>query len=130
MKTIKGRIARLVIIVMVDAVLIVGGVSIFMNYTSTNGMLKQTMTETAKLAAERVGQELSKYETIAMEVGSIARLSNAENSLEDKKAILDQRISTHGFVSGDILDEKGVSIFDGTDYSGSENYKEALKGNA
>ena len=130
MKTIKGRIARLVIIVVVAAILIVGGVSILLNYNSTNKMLEQTMTETAKLAAERVGQELNKYETIAMEVGSIARLSNAEIAIEDKKAIIDQRVSTYNFVSGDILDASGKSIFSGMDYSTSENFQEAMKGNA
>lgn len=128
MKTIKGRIARLVIIVGAVAVLIVGGTTIVLNYSSTNNMLKQSMTETAKLASERVRQELRNYETIAMEVGSIARLSNSETPLEDKKAIIDQRVSTHKFVSGDILDEKGRSIFDGTDYSDTDNYRVAMEG--
>ncbi|NLH01698.1 MAG: hypothetical protein GX488_07375 [Clostridiales bacterium] len=95
MKTIKGKITCLVIIVVVAAVLLIGSVSIYSNYDATNKMLKQTMTETAKLAAERAGQELDKYETIAMEVGSIARLANAETSIKDKKSIIDQRVKTH-----------------------------------
>ena len=130
MKTIKGRIARLVIIVVVAAIFIVGGVSIYLNYNSTNKMLEQTMTETAKLAAERVGQELDKYETIAMEVGSIARLSNAEIAVEDKQAIIDQRVKTYSFLSGDILDASGNSIFSGKDFGSTEGFLEAMKGNA
>lgn len=130
MKTIKGKITCLVIIVVVAAVLLIGSVSIYSNYDATNKMLKQTMTETAKLAAERAGQELDKYETIAMEVGSIARLANAETSIEDKKSIIDQRVKTHGFVSGDIVDKNGRSIFSGVDYSDTVNFTEAMKGNS
>jgi methyl-accepting chemotaxis protein len=109
MKTIKGRIARLVIIVGAVAVLIVGGTTIVLNYSSTNNMLKQSMTETAKLASERVRQELRNYETIAMEVGSIARLSNSETPLEDKKAIIDQRVSTN--LSAEIFWTKKAEVF-------------------
>ncbi len=130
MKTIKGRIARLVIIFSVVSIVCVGGVSVFLNYSSTNNMLKQTMTETANLGAERVNQELDKYKVITMEVGSVARLANTETAIGDKKVIIDQRVSTHGFVSGDILDSNGKSIFNGMEYNDKEYYKEAIKGNA
>ncbi len=130
MKTIKGRIARLVIIFGLVSILIVGSVSVLLNYTSTSKMLQQTMTETANLGAERVNQELDKYKVIAMEVGSIARLSNATTALADKEAIIKQRISTHGFVEGHILDENGKCIFDNDDFSSYEVFKEAMKGNA
>ena len=130
MKTIKGRVARLVIIFSVVSIICVGGVSVLLNYSSTNKMLKQTMTETASLGAERVNQELDKYKVIAIEVGSIARLANSETSIEDKKAIIDQRVSTHGFVRGNILDANGKSIFDDNNYNDREYFKEAMKGNA
>lgn len=130
MKTLKGRIARIVIIVGAVAVIIVGGVAIFLSYINTNKMLEQTMSETAILAAERVSQELGTYENIAIEVGSIARLSNPDVSIDDKRSIIDQRVDSHGFLRGNILDENGISIFDGKDYSDREYFKEAIKGQA
>ncbi len=130
MKTIKGRIARLIIIVVTVAIVLVGGVSIYFSYVNTNKMLKQTITETANLGAERVNEELNKYKAIAMEVGSIARLANPETSLEDKQAIIDQRVSTHGFQRGNILDATGISIFTGDDFSDREYFNECIKGNA
>jgi len=130
MKTIKGRIAKLVIIFGLVSILIVGGVSVLLNYQSTSKMLQQTMTETANLGAERVNQELDKYKVIAMEVGSIARLSNASTALADKESIIEQRIATHGFTAGHILDANGKCIFDGEDFSSYEVYNEAMKGNS
>ena len=130
MKTIKGRVARVVIIIAAVAIVLVGGVSIYFSYTSTNKMLKQTMTETANLGAERVNEELNRYKNIAMEVGSIARLANPDTALEDKQAIIDQRVKTYGFQRGNILDATGKSIFSGDDFSDRAYFKECMKGNA
>ncbi len=128
MKTIKGRVARLVIIVGLVAIISVAGISTLLNYNSTNKMLEETMTETAKLGAQRVEQELSKYQTIAYEVGSIARLANPDTSVEEKKSLIDQRTKTNNFLRGNIFDLNGLSIFDGADYSDREYFQEALQG--
>lgn len=129
MKTIKGRIAFLVIAVGLVAIVSVAAVATSLNYKSTNDMLEETMRQTVRLGAQRVEEEIRRYEVIAQEVGSVARLANPETPIEEKKAILDQRVATHNFVSGNIFDLEGKSIFDGTDYSDTEYFQESSQGN-
>lgn len=130
MTTIKSRIARLAIIVGVIAVAVMGIMSIYLIKTTTEKMFQDTMTETTELGAQRVEQELGKYQVIAIDAGSIARLANPETAVEDKRALIDQRVKAYGLVRGNILDANGISIFDGKDYSDREYFKDAMNGKA
>ena len=71
------------------------------------------MSETAVLAAERVEQELIAYRNVAMDTGCIPQLSDGMASVEVKRAIIDERVSMHGFQRGNIVGINGKSIFDG-----------------
>ncbi len=46
-----------------------------------------------------------------------------------KKAIIDGRVSMHGFQRGNIIGLDGISIFDGKDYSDREYVRQAMQGN-
>lgn len=82
------------------SLVLVGSISVWLNYSSTMGTLEHTMGEAAEIASERVEQELEVYKNIAYEVGSVARLANSETSVADKRSIIDQRAETHGFQRG------------------------------
>lgn len=91
--------------------------------------VEQMMSQTAVLAAGRVQQELKAYKNVVMEVGGIPQLSDPEVSVEEKQAIIDERISMHGFRRGNIVGADGISIFDGNDYSDREYVRQAMQGN-
>ena len=126
MKKIRTKILMSMTLTVIISLLLVGITGIILNYSSTNALLEQNMTETAKVASQRVGHELEAYTNVAYDAGSIARLANPETSAEDKKAVLEQRAQSHGFVGYNLLDVNGDSLFDGNNYSDREYVQEAL----
>lgn len=129
MKTIRGKILLCMSLTILTALSVLGLVSVYLNYSSSIQLLEQTMRELAETAAQQVEKELEAYKNVAIDAGAIARLADPDRDAADKKAIIDQRAKTHEFQRGNILDEKGVSIFDGTDYSDRDYVQDALKGN-
>ena len=109
--------------------LVVGASSITLNYNSTISTVDQMMSETAVLAAERIEQELTAYKNVAMDTGCISQLLDETVSLEEKRSIIDERVSMHDFQRGNIIGPDGISIFDGKDYSDREYVKQAMQGN-
>ena len=129
MKSIRKKITVCLMATVLTALVAVGTSSIVLNYRSTVATVKQMMSQTAVLAAERVEQELSAYKNVAMDTGRIAQLANTFSAVEDKRAILDERVKLHGFQRGNIIGLDGISIFDGKDYSDREYVQQAMEGN-
>ena len=129
MKSIRKKITISLMATVLVALVAVGVSSIALSYRSTLVTVEQMMRETAVLAAERIEQELSAYKNVAMDTGRITQLSSSFSSLEEKRAIIDERVSLHGFQRGNIIGPDGISIFDGKDYSDREYVKQAMMGN-
>ncbi len=129
MNSIRKKITVCLMATVLIALVAVGSSSIAMNYESTMATVNQMMGETAVLAAERIEQELIAYKNVAIDAGCIPQLSDAEVPLEEKRAIVDERVSMHGFQRGNVIGADGYSIFDGKDYSDREYVKQAMQGN-
>ncbi|WP_330695446.1 methyl-accepting chemotaxis protein [Acutalibacter muris] len=130
MKTIRKKITVCLMATVLVALVAVGTTSITLNYSSTLMTVEQLMTQTANLAGERVEQELLAYRNVAMDTGRVTQLSDPEVPVEEKKAIIDERVSLHGFQRGNVIGADGISIFDGKDYSDREYVHKALEGTA
>ncbi len=129
MKTIRKKITVCLMATVLVALVAVGTTSITLNYSSTLMTVEQLMTQTANLAGERVEQELLAYRNVAMDTGRVTQLSDPEVPVEEKKAIIDERVSLHGFQRGNVIGADGISIFDGKDYSDREYVQQAMEGN-
>ncbi len=129
MNSIRKKITVCLIATVFVALLAVGLSSMALNYRSTLTTVEQMMGETAILAGERIEQELGAYRNVAMDTGCIPQLSDGEVSVEEKRAIIDERVRMHGFQRGNIVGADGISIFDGNDYSDREYVKQAMGGN-
>ena len=129
MKSIRKKITVSLMATVLIALFAVGASSIVLSYRSTMATVNQMMSETAVLAAERIEQELTAYKNVAVDTGCIAQLSDASVPLEEKQAIIDERVKMHGFQRGNIINMNGYSIFDGKDYSDREYVQQAMKGN-
>ena len=127
MKSIRKKITICLMATVLAALLAVGASSIVLSYRSTVATVSQMMSETV-LAAERIEQELIAYRNVAMDTGCIPQLSDASVSVDDKRAIIDERVKMHGFQRGNIIGADGISIFDGNDYSDREYVKQAMQG--
>ena len=128
MKSIRKKITVCLIATVVITMVAVGAVSISLTYRSTIATVDQMLSETAVLAAERVEQELTAYKNVAMDTGCIPQLSDSSVPVEEKRAIIDERVGMHGFQRGNIIGLDGVSIFDGKDYSDREYVQQAMSG--
>jgi len=110
--------------------ILLGALAAFLIFRSTEVTLEQTMAQLSSVAADKVQERLASIENIAIETGYLTRLSNSSSTVEDKQAIIDQRVESHGFQRGNILTLDGKSIFDGTDFSDREYFQQAKTGKA
>ncbi len=129
MNSIRKKITTSLMATVLIALIAVGASGIGLSYRGTLTTVDQMMRETAVLAAERVEQELIAYKNVAMDTGCIPQLSDATVSREEKQAIIDERVSMHGFRRGNIINSSGISIFDGNNYSDREYVVQAMQGN-
>lgn len=129
MKSIRKKITVCLMATVLTALIAVGAASSALSYRSTLATVDQMMSETAVLAAQHIEQELTAYKNVAMDTGCIPQLSDDAVSLEEKRAIIDERVAMHGFQRGNIIGADGCSIFDGNDYSDREYVKQAMQGN-
>ena len=117
MKSIRMKIVACMLIAILTSLVIVGGISAWLNYTSTIDTLGQTMTEMADTAAERIEEELNAYKNIAYVTGCIPTLSDRTATVEEKRAVVENQALSHGLQRGNIIGLDGISILDGKDYS-------------
>ena len=126
--SIRKRITSAITAIIITLSLVLGALSAYLTYASTVEALQVSMKETAKLASKQISTQLKSYRDIAHEIGAIAKLSSSEVSLKEKQRIIDSRLSSYGFIRGNIILENGISIFDGNDYSDREYYKASING--
>ncbi len=129
MKSIRTEITLCLILTVLISLVVSGAFSIALNYSSTMSTVEQMMTETAVLAAGRAQQELMAYKNAVMEIGCIPELADPDVPVEEKRAVIDDRVAMHEFQRGNIIGMDGISILDGKDYSDREYVKEAMQGN-
>lgn len=129
MKSIRTKITLCLILTVLVGQAASGVASIFLNYNGTMSTVEQMMCETAVLAADRVEQELLAYKVVVMDTGCIPQLSDPSVPIDEKQAIINERVTMHGFQRGNIIGKDGISIFDGKDYSDREYVQQAMQGN-
>ncbi|MCM1063717.1 MAG: methyl-accepting chemotaxis protein [Eubacterium sp.] len=124
-KKISVNFARTIMI----CCIVLGVITSILSYNSSINAVSETINNTSGVAANYVAAALQEYVAIAYETGSIARLADPDRSVEDKAAILDQRIQDHNFETGFLLDSSGVDVISGADLSDRPFFAEAMKGN-
>ena len=129
MKSIKAQILTIMILTVTISLSLVGGISCILGYRGTQSTLKTSMEETATVAADRVSYELKEYKIAVGEIGGLIRLSDPEATLQEKKELLQHRTDHYGFQRYNLLDTRGVSLLDGSDYSDREYFQQAMQGN-
>lgn len=88
---------------------------------------KNTMKISADLASKEIEGKLEDFTRMAQVSGTDSVLASSEDAIVSEH--IDSLAENYGFTSGNILDKKGVSRKDGTDFSERDYVKEALAGN-
>lgn len=108
-------------------VYIIGTEACLYSYSSTISLVEKNSRSSAKTTARDIEALLQNYKNIAKASGSdITLIGNIPNEVRVKK--VEQLAKQYGFTSGNLLDKKGVSIKDGTDFSDRDYVKAALNG--
>lgn len=127
--TIKAEIQKSIILLVAISLVIVGVVAAWMNFSSMESVLEQSMEETVEESAAVVENKLEANMNLVEVVGSIARLSNPETALEDKQSLLDGYVEAYGWEAATVTDTAGVSIFNSeTNMGTTEFFKKAMNG--
>lgn len=122
---ISKRFGRVIMI----CCIVLGVITSVLSYISSISAVSETINNTSDVAANYVSSALQEFVAIAYETGSIARLADPKKTVEEKKAILDQRIKDHDFDGGYLIDSNGVDVITGQNLSDRVYYKESMKGN-
>lgn len=108
-------------------VYIIGTEACLYSYSSTISLVEKNSRSSAKTTARDIEALLQNYKNIAKASGSdMTLIGNIPNEVRMKK--VEQLAKQYGFTSGNLLDKKGVSIKDGTDFSDRDYVKAALNG--
>lgn len=124
-KKISSSFARTIMI----CCIVLGVIASILSYISSINAVSETINNTSGVAANYVSAALQEYVAIAYETGSIARLADPDRSVEEKEAILNQRIEDHNFERGFLVDSSGKDILTGADFSDRPFFAAAMKGN-
>ena len=130
MKTVKSRVVLLMTAMTILICAALGIMSVALNRLTAEGVLKQSMTQVAALAAARIDKEVDITKQVTIDTGCMPNMGKAYISSLDKKKIVQQQAQAHGLTGGNLLDINGISVFDGTDFSDRDYYQAAMKGEA
>lgn len=124
-KKISSNFARTIMI----CCIVLGVITSILSYASSINAVAETINNTSTVAAYYVSAELKEFVAIAYETGSIARLSDPGRSVEEKAALLNQKVAEHNFERGFLLDSNGIDVISGEDFSDRPYFAAAMKGN-
>lgn len=129
MKSIRQKLLVSFLVLAGAAAIVCGGVGIAMNYSSSQSVLKQTMSVVAEQTAEHVSYQLQSYTNAVQALGMVPSLSDPEIPVTEKQALVDSWAANYGMQRGNLLSTTGDSAFDGNNYSDREYFQQAMAGN-
>ncbi len=125
---LQGKMRLVIGAIVVLAMLIVGLLSSIFSYSQTMEMVNDSMATSTTLAGNEISSKLQDYMNITTVTGHDAILTSNVSDVKKGERI-DTLATQYGFTSGNILNEKGVSLKDGTDFAERDYVIEALAGN-
>lgn len=127
--TIQTQLKKEIILLVAVSLAVVGVLSSLLNYYSTRTALKHTLEEEAETASELVEYTLRSEANRVAVIGSIARLTNPDTSVESKQSLLEEFRSYYGWETIMITDENGVDrLGTDTDVSNESYFPMAMNG--
>ncbi|ROR25308.1 methyl-accepting chemotaxis protein [Mobilisporobacter senegalensis] len=128
--TIQHKISNTILMIVLILTIIVGGSAVVLNYTSSMGVLNESMKETVRLSSALVSAQLEEYFRIAEELGKNTSLSKESIATSQKKFLLESKTIQYKFISIDFIDASGMSIAQEKNLGDQLYYKAAMKGKA
>lgn len=129
LNTVKGKILRRVLSIIVLDVVVIGVLGGYLNFRGTQSTLESTLSELAIQTSVRLENRLSRYVAIVKEVGMDPRMGE-DHTVEEKLALLQERADTYGFSERGYIDKDGwgyETLDDVIDYREDHCYIKGMK---
>ncbi|MBO3443208.1 methyl-accepting chemotaxis protein [Clostridium sp. CCUG 7971] len=127
-KSIKTKLTLIIVCFAVICCLLLGAITSFLNYKTSNDILSKAVVETTKQASKTVSQKIINLENAATQIGIIKEISDPNVSKEEKQSIVARQEKLYGLTLGHILDINGIELFNGKDYSDRDYFKISMAG--
>ncbi len=128
MKSIKAKITLFVCLLVILSLVSTGAYTIITVYNTTMDTLGKNLVEIAKLSADYVKARIEKYESVATESGLNRVLTDPLSSIEEKKAVIEEKNTLHGFLMGNVTDANGQGLISTVNVSDRDYFKAAMAG--
>lgn len=106
--SLKSKILVRMLVLVIIGIGVVGAVAAVLNYKSSSETVEELLNEVVIQASDRVKNRLWRSRTIVKELGMDDRFSDPTISVEDRLAVLDERISVYSLISAGYIDSDGI----------------------
>jgi len=126
--TIASRIKKAMLATSAAALAILSIVSLLCLTVNTDNLLKDSMTETAVVAADLVGSKIAGMKEITYEIGCNPMLASSLYDDEFKKKILFEKVELYEYTNAGLTMEDNIDIVSGWDCTSQDTVVRALAG--
>lgn len=127
-KTLRFRISSAVVIMVSIITLLFGCLSGYLSYITAENCLKKSMSTTALVAAETATKEINRYFCLAHEIASNEVLYSEDYTKEEKAEFINKKVNNSELAGINFYTADGILLEDGKDYSSSDFFQTAMKG--
>ncbi|RDC49050.1 methyl-accepting chemotaxis protein [Acinetobacter sp. RIT592] len=129
-RSIKTQLTFIIVCVVVVCCLLLGSITSYLNYKTSNEILANSVAEITKEASQTVTQKIKNLKDATIQTGIIKELSDPKVSVEEKQNIITRQEKLTGLTLGQIIYADGKDLFSGKDYSSRDYFKISMQGDA
>ncbi|MDU3803584.1 methyl-accepting chemotaxis protein [Paraclostridium bifermentans] len=129
-KSIKTQLTFIIVCVVVVCCLLLGSITSYLNYKTSNEILANSVAEITKEASQTVTQKIKNLKDATIQTGIIKELSDPKVSVEEKQNIITRQEKLTGLTLGQIIYADGKDLFSGKDYSSRDYFKISMQGDS
>lgn len=129
MKTIKNKIAVVILGIVTAVAIILGILSYVVTQSSTRMAVENNLIETAKIAAMAAQNSIATYTYSVSEMATNPILADETVPISEKQTYLDGKVAAYYMRSAGYIDTSGTDLSAGGNVMNEEYFVAAMKGN-
>lgn len=126
--TIRNRIIRLTMCIVIIPLILLIGFSVAASYMTAVNLNSNDMQKIASIASNYVRADFEVYIALAESAGCNAKLASPDVSDAEKLEIMTRLAEQYGAKRGNIVKSDGIEITQGQDFSDREYFIDAMQG--
>ena len=126
-KTLRMQIITAVSVLVAFVAIVSGIFAVYSTNKSTQDCLSKSAVATAEQASQTAAKDIEKFSALAQEIASDSVLYSETSAPEEIKAYLDSKVNSE-LAAINYYSANGILLADGKDYSSSDYFKAAVKG--